>query len=522
MGAEAEPRPQAAAAGAALRGALVTAAWTLASRLAGYLRDALLAAIFGMTPLLGALNLAWMVPNLFRRLFGEGAVAAAVQPALARAEAGAPAAGDAHELFARCQGRVIQALLVLLLILGAALLAAFALLPEGPEHAETRRTLLFALALLPYLAPVSVAALLGAPQNLRGRYLLPALGPLTLNAFWIAALLWPLPQGADDELRAWVVIAAILCGGLAQWALQLPGVRASGYPAAPRFGPLPPPAAAALRGLTPALAGLAAVQLAALVDQLALRWLVDASANSYAYYAARLLHLPLALIGFSAATGLMPLLAQRAAARDFPGLGAALRGGAQATFLLTCAAAAGLYAVAAPAVRALFERGEFTAEQTRLLTAVLRAYLWSLPPAALGALLARAYLACGRLRFQAMAALLVVPLNLAADLLLIPRWGIPGAGYATALALGLQCALLIGGLGALGLRVRLCTLRELPALLAPAAAAWCAARAALVPWGGDAAGAAGLLAALGAGLAAAGLLAALLRPADLRALLRAF
>jgi len=505
----------------ALRGALVTSVWTLVSRIAGYARDALLAGVFGMSPILGALNLAWMVPNLFRRLFGEGAVAAAIQPALARAE---HQGGDApaHELFGRFHGLLIQLLAGLIVLGGAGLLAAWLMLPADASWQETRRTILFSLVLLPYVLPICLAALHSSPQNLRGAFFLPALGPVTLNVFWIAALLWPLPQDAGDAGRAWIVMIAILIGGVAQWLMQLPGVRAAGYPTVPHFGRLPPEVKRAVRDFAPALVGLAAVQLAAVVDQIIVRWLVDASANSFSYYANRLLHLPLALVGLSAATGIMPLLARKAAERDLAGLGEVMRRGTQTLFLLIFAAAAGMYAVAEPVVRALFERGQFTAADTQLLTATLRAYLWSLPPAALGALLARAFLACGQYRFQAIAAVLVIPVNLAADLLLVPFFGIPGAGWATAAALLVQCLMLIGGLPQLGLHVKLFQPRDMLRLILPGLCAWAAASATLIPFGGNAAGLTGLSVAIAAGMAAAVAACALLRPNDFRELARLF
>jgi putative peptidoglycan lipid II flippase len=504
----------------ALRGALVTSAWTLVSRIAGYARDALLAAVFGMSPLLGALNMAWMVPNLFRRLFGEGAVAAAIQPALARAEH-AGGSAQAHEIFSRFHGLLLQLLGAIVLAGGLGLFAAWILLPATADWQETRRAILFSLVLLPYVLPICLAALHSSPQNLRGYFFLPALGPVTLNLFWIAALLWPLPEEATDSHRAAVVMTAILLGGLAQWLMQLPGLRASGYPAAPRFGRLPPEIRRALRDFAPALLGLAAVQMAAVVDQVIVRWLVDSSANSYSYYANRLLHLPLALVGLSAATGVMPLLARKAAERDLAGLAEVMRRGTQTLFLLIFAAAAGMYAVAEPVVRSLFERGEFTADDTQLLAATLRAYLWSLPPAALGALLVRAYLACGQYRYQAIAAVLVVPVNLAGDLLLVPHYGVPGAGWATAFALLAQCLMLIGGLPQLGLPARLFRPRDFLLLILPGFAAYGAARAALLPFGGSAAGLSGLCAAIAAGVAAALVACALLRPDDFRQLARA-
>ncbi|MDA1260322.1 MAG: murein biosynthesis integral membrane protein MurJ [Planctomycetota bacterium] len=509
------PEPAGTASGRdALRGAAVTSAWTLVSRIAGYARDALLGAAFGMNTVQSALVLAWTVPNLFRRLFGEGAVSAAVQPALARAEH-ERGSSAAHDLFARFHGLLAISLVVIVTLGEAALLLGWLYTPAGEEHAGMRRTLLYSAFLLPYLLPICLAALLGAPQNLKGRFFLPAAGPVVLNLLWIAAMLWPLPATAGDDERAALIIGAILVGGVLQWAMQAPGTRATGFPVAPRFLQPGVEERRAVREFVPALLGLAAVQLAAVVDQLIVRWLVDETANSYTYYANRLLHLPLALLGLAAATGIMPLLARRAATGDFAGLGNALRRGSQSMLLLIFAAAAGMHALAEPIVRMLFERGRFEPEHTRLLALVLRAYLWSLPAAALGGVLARAYLACGKMRFQAWAAASVMPINLVADLVLVPIYGVPGAGWATAIALSVQCLILLRGLRALGITATPVRFGEVPALIAPGAAAWAAAW--LTRSGMESVGAGSVAVvsvAITAGIVAAVLACALFRPAD--------
>ncbi len=485
----------------ALRGAAVTSAWTLGSRLLGYLRDALMAAAFGVTPVFGALALAWVVPNLFRRLFGEGAVGAAVQPALARAESeGGPAA--AHALFARFHGFLLIVLFALVAV-GELLLGAWReVLGGDAAHVETRRTLLYSMVLLPYVVPICLTALLAAPQNLRGGFWRPALGPVLLNLCWIAALLWPLPPGAGDETLAFRIMAAILVGGVLQWAVQLPGVRGSGWPLRPVFGAPDPRLRAALATFLPALLGLAAAQLAAVVDQVMVRWLVDPSANAYTYLANRLLHLPLALIGVAAVTGAMPWLARLAAAGDRAGLARAVRRNAEPLLLLTVAAAAGLWAVADPAVRVLFERRRFTPDDTAVLVGTLRAYLFGLPAAALAGLLVRAHQASGHYATPARIAGAMLPLDVVANLLLIPWLGVAGAGWATSLVLTVQCLWLLRRLRTEDLLPEpVLRVRDLPTLLLPGFLAGGAAALALHLLG-DAAPTLGLVVAIPVGLLA--------------------
>jgi putative peptidoglycan lipid II flippase len=471
-----EVRTAAASGGrAAVRGAVTTAAWTLGSRLLGFVRDALLAATFGLSPLLGAFALAWVVPNLFRRLFGEGAVSAAVQPALARAEAEVGREG-AGQLYARFQGVLIMALGLMLLVGEALLWAWRAGLEPGPETADTRRVLLYTMLLLPYLLPVCLCALAGAPQNLGGRFLLPALAPALLNLVWIAVLL-AAPRVADGA-EAWTVMLAVgvVCGGVLQWLIQLPGVRASGWPLKPRFHRGDGRLRAAVRAFLPALLGMAAVQVNVAVDQVLVRHLVGPDANTYTYLANRLLHLPLALVGIAAMTGAMPLFARLAAAREVEGMRSALRRAAESTLLLTAAAGIGLGVVALPTVRLLFEYGEVRPEQTPLIAETLRAYLWVLPVATLGGLLTRAHQSLGSYRLPAIAATCAVPVNLVLDWVLLPIYGVPAAGWATAASLTMQLVLLAAFLPGLQLRWPLPP-RALPGILAPGLAAGLAAAA---------------------------------------------
>ena len=335
----------------AVRGAVVTSAWTLLSRVLGYVRDALMAAVVGMSPGFGAFALAWTVPNLFRRLFGEGAVSAAVQPALARAEKEAD-----HEvargLYASVHGTLILLLLGTLAVGEIVVLSWRSALPDDADNFEARQTLLYTAWLLPYVVPICLCALAAAPQNLTGRFVRPALAPVLLNLVWILVLIGALaPESAvDAEARGArvleMLLPAVVVGGLLQWALQFGGVRKAGYPLLPRFGYPNPRLRAALMTFAPALLGLAAMQLNVALDQLLIRVLVDPAANTYAFLANRLLHLPLALVGIAAVTGAMPMFSRLAAEKRTAELSEALRRGCESTLLLMLAAGAGLWVTA--------------------------------------------------------------------------------------------------------------------------------------------------------------------------------
>ena len=500
----------------ALRGAFVTAIWTLVSRVLGFARDAVMLATFGASAATGNFVIAWMVPNLFRRLFGEGAVSAAVQPALARAQAEQGEEG-ARQLFARFQG-LLLGILAVLVIGGELIVLAWhawlsgAPLAEGAEAAAARAADLEALKLtawlLPYVLPICLTALAGAPQQLGGRFSLPALAPAVLNVVWISWLLI-LGPGADI---LWLP-AGVLVGGLAQWFLQWPGLRADRWPLLPRRPAHDPELRRTVRAFLPVLLGLAAIQLNLMVDQILVRELVSEDANSYTYAANRLLQLPMALVGISAATAAMPLFARLAAEGRRGELGEHLRNGTELTLLLMIAAGGGLFVLAAPVITVLFEHGRFSEADTDALTPVLQAYLWSLPAAALIGLAARACQACGNLRGPAAAAVAAIPINLGLDLVLLPKMGVAGAGYATAVALSFQFLLLVRMLRALELGAAVGWAR-LPALLLPGAAATAAAWGVTQLLGTETETIWGLGLGIGAGVAAAAISARLLLPDD--------
>ncbi|MBC8329326.1 MAG: murein biosynthesis integral membrane protein MurJ [Planctomycetes bacterium] len=501
----------------AFHGALLTSAWTLGSRLLGFVRDALMVAAFGMSAELGAFNVAWIVPNLFRKLFGEGAVGAAIQPALARAreEGGIE---RARGLFMRFHGLLAMTLVVMVAVGEAAIWLWRARL--GESDPETALALRYAAILLPYALPICLTALAAAPQNLTGRFVFPALAPLLLNLVWITCLLLlvDLPGPAEEAVHASADDGALLCfgvlaGGVLQWLLQAPGVRGAGFPLLPRLAPGDGEVRRTMRSFLPALAGLAAIQINMALDQGLVWMIVGPEANTYAYLANRLLQLPLALISISAATGALPLFARLAAERNFPGLSHALRNAAESSLILIVAAAAGLFAVAVPTIKVLFEHGHFESGDSELLGATLRAYLLCLPAATLSGLLTRVRQARGDFAGPARIALISVPVNIGLDLLLLPRFGVPGAGIATAAALSVQALLLSRGLGTLEIGAPL-RLRRLPRLVAPGLVA--GALAAVLVWqlGAKAATLPGLAVAIGAGAAAAVAATAVLLPRE--------
>ncbi len=434
----------------------------------GFVRDMLMTSSFGMGAEFGAFAFAWVIPNLFRRLFGEGAVGAAIQPALAR-QAKEHGEESAHRLFARFSGWLALSLFVLVLIGEAVLFTQF----DGVKsNNEQGLMVLFTILLLPYAMFICMSALATAPQQLHGRFFAPAAAPVILNLIWISCLAWGAFTTADLSRPALLgfLCVAILGAGIIQWLFQLPGVRKSSYPLRPSLAFADGSGRRAVKAFLPAVLGLAAVQLNMAVDQGLVWSLVGPEANSFCYIANRLLQLPLALVAISIATAAMPLFSNLAASQEYQRISRALGRASEASLLLITAAGAGLAVLAPMVLTVLFDHGAYQSADTPLLSLTLRCYLLCLPAAALAGLLTRVRQACGDYRGPARAALWSVPVNLGLDVILLPKIGVPAAGIATAAALTVQVVILQSGLSKLGISNPI-TLTRLPRLMMPALAA---------------------------------------------------
>ena len=425
----------------AVRGALVNSALIMSSRVLGLVRDMVMVAFFGASPLHAAFCIAWMVPNMFRQLLGEGAVAAAIQPALARAE-GKDGTDAARELFAGFQATMLSALLSLLAIAWIALFIYRGKLIE--ENAL--QTNLFYLILLPYMVPICMCALASAPQNLHKNFFWPALAPVLLNVCWIAGIIAGSLWASDDGRKLHVICACLLVGGALQWAVQLRGLKNVGWKFQLKWKAKLKSQKSTFVMFLPALIGLAAMQINLLADNLLVRKLVSEEANFFTFYANRLLQLPIALVGIAAMTGAMPLFSRLAAKNDIAGMNTNLRRASETTTMLLSCAMVGLMVLALPVVTVLFERGKVTPADSALIAKTLQAYLWVLPIIGLSGLLTRAYQAMHSYKLPMIAALIAVPVNLVLDVAWLPEYGTPAAGWATSVSMLVQLLILLLGL----------------------------------------------------------------------------
>lgn len=396
---------------------------TLVSRILGLWRDRLMAQVFGASWVQGTFLIAWMFPNLMRRLLGEGALSAALIPAYTAARKRDPE--EAKALLAQVMGSVTALLLPLCLVVAAVSLvmpAEWLPAPEKGGVAAMRLLLSLNAVLFAYALPVCLCAVLSGALNTMGRFALPAATPVLLNVFWIAALLVAKPLGYTVDVDIanfaawWLAIGGFLqlvFLALPMWAAgQLPRVRLC----LPKRGT---PAWAVFAAMGPMVLGMSLNQVSSLLDQLMAYYLVSSGAPTYIYLANRLLLFPHALTAMSLGVAAFPKLALEATETDRRGMRASLDQFAGQTVLVTLPASAGLMVLAEDIVRVLFLGGEFTEADVGPQVLTVSCLVAGLPFLGLAQLYARAFYAVGDARAPAGLAARLVVLNAVLNLVLV-------------------------------------------------------------------------------------------------------
>ncbi len=434
------------------------ASFTLASRLLGVARDVACASYFGAGAVWDAFSFAFRIPNLFRRLLGEGALSAAFIPVFT----------EYLELRGRRQAWRLA--WIVLTALGAVLLACL-LLGEGlalgiPRVSELnerwRLTLALTAVLLPYMLFICLTALAGAILNSLKHFTAPALGPVVLNLCWIAAVILVAPAVTDDPAsRAFVLAVGILAAGLLQLLLQLAVLLKKGFPRRPAFELRDPGLRRVALAMAPIVAGMAAFQVNVLLDGVIaislsareeaqtftlfgaeIRYPMLVGANSVLYYGNRLMQFPLGVFGIALATAVFPTLSARAARGDREGFCEALSDGLGAVIFIGLPAGVAMIVLARPAVELMFERGAFTPAMSARTAMVLIAYSAATWAYCAQHLLLRAFYSLQDCATPARVAGGMVALNLGLNLSLI--WVLQEAGlaFATALTAAVQSVML--------------------------------------------------------------------------------
>jgi putative peptidoglycan lipid II flippase len=375
-----------------LKNVLTVGGWTMASRVLGFIRDVLMAALIGAGPVADAFFMANKLPNLFRRLFGEGAFNAAFVPefsGLLTTEG-----SDAARRFAQ------EAIAVMTFWLGGLTIAGEIFMPQimlvlapGFHEIPDKFALTVDLARItfPYLMLICLAALLSGALNGMEHFAAAAAAPVLYNLFAIAALLGLTPfVSTVGHAAAWGVSAS----GVVQLALLAWAVHRAGMPLRIPRPRLTPRMKLLLRRMAPGLIGASAAQLNQAVD-LIIASLLPAGTVSLLYYADRIQQLPLGVIGIAVGTALLPMLSRQVRGGDEAAALASLNRAIEYALFLTLPAALALTVSAFPIMWVLFGRGEFHVEDARLASQSLAAYAIGLPSVVLLKVLAPAAFARG-------------------------------------------------------------------------------------------------------------------------------
>jgi putative peptidoglycan lipid II flippase len=410
----------------------------LLSRLLGLARDILLFASLGGGMASSAFILAFTLPNLFRRLLGEGALATASVPVLAECLE-REGRDSTHNIFNGILSRLSIILGALTLLVWLALECVRlvpALAPRWYLAADLSRWL------FPYVILVCLSAMYGSMLQIYRRFDLPALSQVWLNLAMIAALAAGLllPWAADPIWRVRLLTGGVLAGGLLQWWIPRHALRGNGWQ--PRWDFRPHPRNRQILALLlPGLLGAAIFQINIFISRL-LAFSLDDTAAAYLYLANRMIEFPLGVFAIAVSTVLFPELARLAAQRDDSGYTSAYRQGLQMIALITIPAAVGLALLAQPILVCLFEWGMFAADDVRAAVPVLQCGAAGLPFFAWSTILSRGYHARQDMRTPLRLACWNLLLNLLLSVLLMRRFGAAGLAAANAIAAACHCLLL--------------------------------------------------------------------------------
>lgn len=409
--------------------AFTIAGFTLVSRLLGLGRDVLFAYAFGAGRAWDVFVIALTVPNLFRQLFGEGALTSALLPAFVGKDR--VSRSDATRLLNAVLGWVC-------VILGGVAAAGMVLtlLSEPWLPDEKARWISAALRwTLPYAPMICATALMGAALNGVGRFAISAFSPVLFNLLLIAgALSATLVEGEWERVRC--LCGALLVAGLVQVAIHLPALRSQGVAVSPSVFPSEwrgSGLSAVVSAFFPAALAGALVQVNELLDLLVAEICIPGDgAVGALYYANRLQQLPLGVVGFSIATAAFPLLSRAAAGEGRVELRRQAERAMRLAWLLAVPSAVGLAALAPQIVSGIFERGRFGPEEVSRTAFLVLLYALGTPFALVNMVLTRTIQATGDTRSPAGIALAGVALNAALNLTLV--WPLAEGGIVLATA----------------------------------------------------------------------------------------
>lgn len=421
-----------------LKSAATVGGWTFISRIVGFIRDIIVARVMGAGPTADAFFVAFKLPNLFRRLFAEGAFSASFIPMFS-----AKLTEHPHNEAKQFASKVLTLLVIILLVLTvlaeifmSQLIIIFALgFKDQPELFDLTVTL--SRITFPYLFCISIVSLLTGVLNSVGKFSVGASAPILLNICMIGAMvLFSMSTDTPAHALAWGVFVA----GVAQLLWLLYHCFRAGM-----LIPFTRPTFCAdtrlmFQRMMPGIIGAGVTQINVWVDVM-LATLIP-GAVSYLYYADRISQFPLAIIGTAIGTALLPSLSRSIKAGDKVKATKLNHEAIRVSLLFTLPAAAGLSLLSLPIIATIFGHGAFTNEDAIKSAAALQVYAFGLPAFVLIKIFTPPFFAKGDTKTPVKIAALCVVTNIILNLILIKPFGHVGLAMATSIAAWLNSILL--------------------------------------------------------------------------------
>jgi len=404
--------------------------FTSISRVLGLVRDAVVAYAFGATGVADAFYVAFRIPNLLRRLVAEGSLTVAFVPIYT--EYLKKSRKQAHEV-ASIVFTMLSLFLAAIIILGV-LLAPWIvkLIAYGfsDDPAKYELTVYLTRIIFPYIGLVSLVALSMGILNSLKRFGAPAAAPIFLNLGIIAGAL--VISRWTSQPTVGLAIGVIL-GGIAQLALQIPALAKEGMLPRIKFKFKHPALKSLIFMMIPSAFGAAVYQFNVFVITLLASFLPSGSV-SYLWYADRIAEFPLGIFAVSVAVATLPTLSDHAAEKDIKSFTHTVNYSVRLSFLISIPAAVGLFLLAEPIVRVLFQRGAFTPEMTAATAGALKFFAVGIPLVSADRNLVPSFYALRKPKIPVMTAAVAFVINVVAALILMKTMAHRGLALAMSIA----------------------------------------------------------------------------------------
>lgn len=440
----------------ALSGLLRVSSLTFASRILGLFRDAAMAASFGNGPILDAFTVAFRLPNITRRLFGEAAFSTAFLPVFVR---------EIHSESKETSWKLATAILTVtaaaVTAVTVAAILSLLLISTFVGPGESRLLINLTALLFPYQIFVCVAAQASAVLHAFNRFSLPALLPIVGNMVWLGALCAAIYFFDSDTIKIYVVAAGVVLAGLTQSLLTIPALKHLGFRFLWDWNSARPRVREVATAVLPVLLGLSVTELNSLADGL-FAWLLTAPADSVGentlryplepgtaaalYLGQRLYQFPLGVFGVALGTVLFPHFARHAAANRIEELRTDLTLGLKLSIAVGLPASMGLVLMARPLADALFRYGAFDAADSSQTAAAIAGYALGVWAFIALLIVNRAFYAVGDRSTPLRTGLVAALINIVLSVAFAWPFGGPGLAIGTSIAASIQLLLSLAAL----------------------------------------------------------------------------